>query len=344
MSPAYLQQIHRKISNMKIAVLHDYGDMFRRARAFGKLKDHEVIIHTGTETDPLKLAELAGDAEALVLTQQRVKLPRAAIERMPKLKFIAQTGRNAYHLDIGACNERGVVVSIGGGPSSGGGNFASTVELTWGMIIGAWRHLPFEIERLKQGHWQSTVGTSLSGRTLGIYAYGHIGTLVARIGLAFGMKVVCWGREGSTSRARADGFEIAPNREAFYENCDVISLHLPSNKDTYGIVTAEDLARMKPTAMIVNTSRAPIIGKGVLAEALKKGRPGYAAVDVYDEEPLIGASDPLLKLPNALCTPHLGYNDFDALENFYQGAVERLLAFAAGQPISVLNPEALAKQ
>ena len=328
---------------MKIAVLHDYGDMFRQARAFGKLEGHEVSIHKGTETDPVSLANIVGDAEALVLTQQRVKVPRAAIEHMPKLKFIAQTGRNAYHLDIDACTERGVVVSIGGAPS-GGGNFASTVELTWGMIIGAWRHMPYEIERLKQGHWQSTVGTSLCGRTLGIYAYGHIGSAVAKIGQAFGMKVVCWGRGGSTSKARADGFEIAPNREAFYEASDVISLHLPANKDTYGIVTAEDLARMKRTAMIVNTSRAPIIGKGALVEALKKGRPGFAAVDVYEVEPLIGASDPLLKLPNALCTPHLGYNDFDALEKFYEGAVDRLLAFAAGHPISVLNPEALSKR
>ncbi|MFM9967509.1 MAG: D-2-hydroxyacid dehydrogenase family protein [Burkholderiales bacterium] len=328
---------------MKIAVLHDYGDMFRQARAFAKLKDHEVIIHRGTETDPLKLADLVGDADALVLTQQRVKVPRAAIERMPKLKFIAQTGRNAYHLDVDACTERGVVVSFGGtGP--GGSNFASTVELTWAMIIGAWRHLPFEVERLKQGHWQSTVGTSLFGRTLGIYAYGHIGSAVARIGRAFGMKGVCWGREGSTSKARADGYEVAASREAFYADCDVISLHLPANKDTYGIVTAEDLARMKRTAMMVNTSRAPLIGKGVLAEALKKNRPGFGAVDVYDEEPLVGANDPVLKLPNALCTPHLGYNDFDAFDRFYEGAAAQLLAFAEGKPISVLNPEALKKK
>ena len=325
---------------MKIAVLHDYGDMFRQARAFDRLKDHQVVVHRGTETDPAELAQLVGDAEALVLTQQRVKVPRSAIEHMPKLRFIAQTGRNAYHLDVDACTERGVVVSFGGtGP--GGSNFASTVELTWGMIIGAWRHMPFEIERLKQGHWQSTVGISLYGRTLGIYAYGHIGSAVARIGRAFGMKVVCWGREGSTSKAREDGFDVAPSRESFYENCDVISLHLPANKDTYGIVTAADLARMKPTAMIVNTSRAPIIGKGVLAQALAKGRPGYGAVDVYDEEPLVGAADPLLKLPNALCTPHLGYNDFDAFERFYDGAVDQLLAYAAGKPVSVLNPDAL---
>ena len=158
------------------------------------------------------------------------------------------------------------------------------------------------------------------------------------------MKVLCWGREGSTSRAMADGFEVATSREQFYETCDVISLHLPANKDTYGIVTAQDLARMKPTAMIVNTSRAPIIGKGVLADALIKGRPGYAAVDVYDEEPLVGAKDPLLKLPNALCTPHLGYNDFDAFERFYEGAVDQLLAYAAGAPVSVLNPEAMARR
>ncbi len=328
---------------MKIAVLHDYGDMFRQARAFDRIKHHELVIHRGTETDPHRLAELVGDAEALVLTQQRVGIPREAIERMPKLKFIAQTGRNVYHLDVAACTERGIAVSFGGtGP--GGSNFASTVELTWGMIIGAWRHLPFEIERLKQGHWQSTVGISLYGRTLGIYAYGHIGSSVARIGRAFGMKVVCWGREGSTSKARADGYEVAASREAFYADCDVISLHLPANKDTYGIVSPEDLARMKPTAMIVNTSRAPIIARGVLAEALKKGRPGYAAVDVYEEEPLTGARDPLLALPNALCTPHLGYNDFDAFDRFYAGAVNQLLAYANGRPVDLLNPEALGKR
>jgi D-3-phosphoglycerate dehydrogenase / 2-oxoglutarate reductase len=326
---------------MKIGVIHDYADVFRKSRAYARLKDHEVFVHTGTEKDPLALAAILADADAAVFTQQRVRFPREAIERLPKLKFISQTGRNVYHLDVAACTERGIVVSGGGARS--GGNFA-TVELTWALILDSFRHIPFEVERLKQGHWQSTVGTCVFGKTLGVYAYGHIGSVVAQIGRAFGMKVVCWGREGSTTRAKADGFEIAPGKEAFFECADVLCLHLQSNHDTHGIVTAADLARMKPTALLVNTSRAPIIAPGALAEALKKGRPGHAAVDVYEEEPLVGGNHPLLKLGNALCTPHLGYNDMNTFEGFYEGAVDQLLAFAAGSPINVLNPEALAKK
>jgi D-3-phosphoglycerate dehydrogenase len=194
---------------------------------------------------------------------------------------------------------------------------------------------------LKQGHWQTTVGTRLSGRTLGVYAFGHIGGAVARVGKAFGMRVVCWGREGSTARARAEGFEVAPSREAFFENADVLSLHLPGNHETRGIVKGDDLARMKPTALLVNTSRAPIIAEGALVAALRKGRPGFAAVDVYEEEPVVGATHPLLQMPNVLCTPHLGYAERDSYEALYTVAVDQLLAFAEGKPINVANPEAV---
>jgi D-3-phosphoglycerate dehydrogenase len=331
---------------MKIAVIHDYADVFRQSAAVRRLKGHEIKVHTGTEKDPVKLADIIADCDAAVFTQQRVRFPRAAIERVQKLKFISQTGRNTYHIDLDACTERGIVVSAGGvsgPPGQSARNFASTVELTWGLIIASMRHLPYEIERFRQGNWQSTVGERLYGNTLGVYAFGHIGGAVAHIGRAFGMKVVCFGREGSTAKARAQGFDVAESREAFFETCDVVSLHLAANKETYGIVTAQDLARMKPTSLLVNTSRAPIITAGALVEALKRGRPGHAAVDVFEEEPVVGANHPLLKQENALCTPHLGYNDREGFERFYETAVNQLLAYAEGKPINVANPEALAR-
>jgi D-3-phosphoglycerate dehydrogenase / 2-oxoglutarate reductase len=328
---------------MKIAVIHDYADVFRGTRAYPRLKEHEVIIHTDAYTDPARVIEQAAGCDALVLTQQRVPLTRQIIEGLPGLRLISQTGRNTNHLDVAACTEHGIVISAGG--SSGGGSpYSTTAELTWGMILASLRHLPYEVERLKQGHWHSTVGTRLFGRTLGIYAFGHIGAAVARVGRAFGMHVVCWGREGSTARARAEGFEVAASRAAFFENADVLSLHLPGNRETRGIITADDLARMQPTALLVNTSRAPIIAEGALVAALRQGRPGFAAVDVYETEPVVGAQHPLLHMPNALCTPHLGYAERDSYEALYTLAVDQLLAFAAGKPINVANPEAIGKR
>jgi D-3-phosphoglycerate dehydrogenase len=324
---------------MKIAVIHDYADVFRTTRAYPRLQGHEVIIHTEASTDPEQVIAQVAGCEALLLTQQRVPMTRQIIERLPGLRFISQTGRNTNHLDIPACTEHGIVVSAGG--SGGGSPYSTTAELTWGLILASLRHLPYEVERLKQGHWHTTVGTRLFGHTLGIYAFGHIGAAVARVGKAFGMHVVCWGREGSTARARAEGFEIAASREAFFEDADVLSLHLPGNQETRGIITADDLARMKPTALLVNTSRAPIIGDEVLVAALRQGRPGFAAVDVYDEEPVVGAQHPLLHMPNALCAPHLGYAEQGSYEAIYTVAVDQLLAFAAGQPINVANPPAV---
>jgi D-3-phosphoglycerate dehydrogenase len=313
---------------MKIAVIHDYADAFRATAAAARLRGHELLVDTGARTDWSRLA----DVEALVLTQQRVRVTRELLARMPRLKFISQTGRNLYHLDLAACAERGVVISAGapGGKSP----YSRTAELAWGLIIASLRQLPYEVERLKAGHWQSTVGRGLAGRTLGIYAFGHIGAAVARVGRAFGMHVLCWGRGGSTARARAEGFEVASTREAFFEAADVLSLHLPANDETRGIVKPADLARMKPDALLVNTSRAPIIAEGVLVEALQRGRPGFAAVDVYEEEPVTGADHPLIGMANVLCTPHLGYVERDTLEAMYAVAVDQLLAYAAGQPIN----------
>jgi len=322
---------------MKIAVIDDYQNAFRTLKSYPKLRDHEVAVFTDTETDIGKLAERLKDADAVVLTQQRSSFPRALIERLPKLKMIGQTGRAATHVDLNACTEKGIVVSAGGA-----GNSSATAELTWGLILSALRNLPFEVKRLKEGHWQSTLGIGVNGKTLGIYAYGKIGSIVAAAGKAFGARVVCWGREGSTGRAKAAGFEVAESREAFFAQADILSLHLPLNKETLGIVTRDDLGRMKPTALIVNPSRAGLIAPGALVEALKAGRPGMAAVDVYEKEPVIGADHPLLKMDNVTCTPHLGYVTREGYEEYYAVVVDDILAFAAGKPKNVLNPQALA--
>lgn len=320
---------------MHIAVIDDYQGAFRTVAGFPKLNDHTVTVYTDTEKDPVRLAERLKDAEAVVLTQQRSRFPRALVERLPKLKVIFQTGRNVAHVDVDACAERGIVIC-----GAGGGGPAPTAELTWGLILAAIRHIPFEVERLKQGHWQSTTGTLLEKKTLGIYAFGNIGSRVAAVGKAFGMKVQCWGRAGSLERAAKAGYDAAASREAFFESSDVISLHLPLNAETRGIVTAADLARMKPSALMVNTSRAPIIAAGALESALKAGRPGRAAVDVYEDEPVIGADHPLLKMPNVIGTPHLGYVVRETYEALYNAVIEGIVAYAQGAPVNVLNKKA----
>jgi len=324
---------------MKVAVIDDYQDAFRKLDCYAKLGGHEVAVYHDTEKDPARLAQLLKDAEAVILTQQRSPFPRAVIERLPNLKLISQTGRNANHIDVAACTEKGIVVSAGGA-----GNPNPAAELTWALILAALRRIPQEVQRMKEGQWQGSVGIGVAGKTLGVYAYGRIGSIVAGVGKAFGMKVVCWGREGSTAKAREAGFEIAASREAFFENADVVSLHLPLNKETRGIVTAQDLARMKPTALIVNTSRAPIIAAGALVAALKQGRPGLAAVDVYEDEPVLDGNHPLLQMDNATCTPHLGYVEQGTYESYFGTAIDQVLAFDAGKPVNVLNPEVLGKK
>jgi D-3-phosphoglycerate dehydrogenase / 2-oxoglutarate reductase len=324
---------------MKIAVIDDYQNAFKTLKCYPKLADHDVVVYTEPETNLEKIVERLKDADAVLLTQQRTAFPRALIEKLPKLKLIGQTGRAASHVDLEACTEKGVVVSAGGS-----GNSNATAELTWGLILSALRNLPFEVKRLKDGHWQSTLGIGVNGKTLGIYAYGKIGSIVAGVGKAFGARVVCWGREGSTGRARAAGFEVAKSRADFFAECDVLSLHLPLNKDTRGIVTRDDLARMKPTALLVNPSRSGLIAKGALEEALKAGRPGKAAVDVYDQEPVLGGEHPLLKMANATCTPHLGYVTRESYEEYYAVVVDDILAFATGKPSHVLNPDAVGKK
>ena len=319
---------------MKIAVIDDYPDVFRKLACAGKLRDHEVVVYNDTEKDPARLARRLDGAEAVLLTQQRSRGPRALIEKLDTVKLLSQTGRNTSHVDLEACTEKGIMVCAGGV-----GSPSPTAELTWAIILAALRNIPYEAQLLREGHGQSTVGTGLKGRTLGIYAFGKRGSLVAKAGAAFDMQVVCWGRDGSTARARAAGFEVAARREAFFESADVLCIHLPLNKETRGIVTAADLARMKPTALFVNTSRAPIVAAGALVEALGKGRPGFAAIDVFEDEPVLGADHPLLAMKNVVCTPHLGYCEQNTYESYYGSAVDQIVAYAAGKPVNIANPD-----
>ena len=325
---------------MKIAVIDDYQDAFRKTQCFAKLKGHEFVVYTDSEKDPVKFGKRLEGCDVLVLTQQRSFMPRAVIENLPaSVKLLAQTGRNVPHIDTAACTERGIVVS-----ASGGGNSSPTVELTWALILASVRNLPTEVNNLQAGRWQSTAGIGLQGKTLGVYAYGKIGSGVAKVGKAFGMKVVCWGRDGSTAKARADGFDVATSREAFFAQSDIVTIHLPLNKDTRGLITGADLALMKPTARIVNSSRAPIIAEGALVAALKKGCPGFAAIDVYESEPVLNREHPLISMPNVLCTPHLGYVTWETYELYYSAVVDNILAYAAGTPANVANPEVLQRK
>jgi D-3-phosphoglycerate dehydrogenase len=322
---------------MKVTILDDYQNIVRSLNAFRKLEGHDVTVWNDHTKDTDALAERLKDTEALVLIRERTPIRAPLIERLTNLKIVSQ--RSVYpHIDVDALTKKGIVLCSDMHP---GKPSYATAELTWGLVIAAMRRIPQEMARLKAGHWQSSVGTGLRGRTLGILGFGRIGGAVAGYGRAFGMNVVAWGRENSLQRARSEGYAAAPSRETFFEQSDVISLHVRLTPETRGLVTAEDLARMKPTALIVNTSRAGLIAHGALVEALKQGRPGLAAVDVYEEEPVLGANHPLLHMDNVVCTPHLGYVERDGYESQFSSTFDQVLAFAAGKPINVVNPDAL---
>jgi D-3-phosphoglycerate dehydrogenase len=319
---------------MQIVIPDDYQDAVHTLDSFSKLAGHHVTIYQDTVKDIDQLAERFHDAEALVLIRERTAITEALLVRLPQLRFISQTGKSASHIDLAACTRHGILVSggVGGSPYA-------TAELTWGLILAATRHIPYEVERFKAGHWQSTFGIGLRGRTLGIFGYGKIGSLVAGYGRAFGMRVLVWGREGSVARAQADGFATVPTQEALFKEADVLSLHISLTPETRGIATAADLALMKPSALLVNTSRAGLIEPGALEEALRAGRPGSAAVDVYEVEPV--TDHPLLHMDNVICTPHIGFVEKDGYESFFSAAFDNLLAFATGKPTNLLNPEVL---
>jgi D-3-phosphoglycerate dehydrogenase / 2-oxoglutarate reductase len=322
---------------MKVSILDDYHDTLRTLACFEKLKGHDVEIWNDHVQDVDALAERLKETEALVLIRERTKIRAALLDRLPRLKLISQ--RSVYpHIDVDACTRLGVIVSSSQHP---GTPSYATAELTWGLILAAARQIPQQMAALKAGQWQIGLGQTLRGKTLGIYGYGRIGRAVADYGKAFGMKVLIWAREASLARARADGWDAAPSRQAFFAECDVISLHMRLVDATRGIVTADDLARMKPTALIVNTSRAPLIAPGALVHALQAGRPGMAAVDVYEDEPVLDTHHPLLAMDNVVCTPHIGYVTRDEYEIQFTDIFDQIVAYGAGTPINVVNPDVL---
>ncbi len=329
---------------MKIAILDDYQDAVRRLDCFALLQQHEVKVFQSSARGLGQLAIRLADFDALVLIRERTAITRQLLAKLPRLKLISQTGKAGGHIDVQAATAAGVAIAEGVGDPT------APAELTWTLIMAAMRRVSAYSENLRRGTWQTAsldpayngLGRVLKGRTLGIWGYGRIGKLVAGYARAFGMHVVVWGREASLERAVQDGFEASASRAAFFAEADVLSLHLRLNDATRGTVTAADLALMKPDALLVNTSRAELIAPGALLDALQAGCPGYAALDVFENEPLPPDS-PYLRMPNVLATPHLGYVEKDSYELYFRAAFENVLNFAAGKPLGILNPDALAR-
>ena len=331
---------------MNIIILDDYQDAVRKLSCAGRLEAMNAKVYTNTVKGIGQLSIRLRDAEVLVLIRERTQFPRQLLEKLPRLKLIAQTGRVGPHVDVEACTRLGIAVA------EGVGSPVAPAELTWALIMAAMRRLPQYIANLKHGVWQQAglktasmppnfgLGMVLKGRTLGVWGYGRVGRLVAGYGRAFGMQVVVWGSEASRGRAEADGHRAAPTADDFFEACDVLSLHLRLTDDTRGIVGLAELSRMKPTALIVNTSRAELIEEGALVAALNRGRPGMAAVDVFESEPIL-QGHPLLRLENAICTPHIGYVELDSYELYFRAAFENVVNYIAGTPTHIVNPDAL---
>jgi D-3-phosphoglycerate dehydrogenase len=320
---------------MNVTILDDYHDTLRTLACFAKLANHKITIWNDHVQDIDVLAERLKETEALVLIRERTKIRGPLLERLPRLRLISQ--RSVWpHIDIDACSRLGIVVSS---DARGDTPSYATAELTWGLILSAARQIPQQAAALKAGRWQIGVGTTLRGKTLGLYGWGRIAHAVADYGRAFGMNVTVWAREASRERARQEGFAVSANKAALFEQSDVLSLHMRLVDATRHIVTAGDLARMKSTALLVNTSRAPLIEPGALVAALRAGRPGLAAVDVYEKEPLTDVADPLLVLPNVLATPHIGYVTREDYEFQFAEIFNQIVAYAAGTPINVVNPD-----
>ena len=331
---------------MNIIILDDYQDAVRKLKCASKLEPLNAKVFTNTVKGIGQLSVRLRDADILVLIRERTQFPRQLLEKLPKLKLIVQTGRVGAHIDLEACTRLGIAVADGAGAP------AAPAELTWALIMAAMRRLPQYIGNLKHGAWQQSglkaasmppnfgIGMVLAGKTLGIWGYGKIGQLVAGYGRAFGMKITVWGSESARDKARDDGLIPAPSCEAFFDACDVLSLHLRLNDATRGVVKLEHLSRMKPTALLVNTSRAELIEEGALVSALNRGRPGMAAVDVFESEPIL-QGHPLLRLENAVCTPHIGYVEQDGYELYFSAAFDNVVNFIAGTPSNIVNPEAL---
>ena len=322
---------------MKIAILDDYFDTLRTLPCFAKLDGHDITVWNDHVQDVEVLAGRLAETEVLVLFRERTKIRTPLLEQLPKLKLISQ--RSVYpHIDVATCTKLGIILSSdqhAGTPSY------ATAELTWGLILAAMRDIPGQMASIRAGNWQKGVGGTLRGKTLGIYGYGRIGKEIARYGQTFAMKVLIWASEASRLRAAADGLDVADSRAAFFAQCDVLSLHIRLYEATRGMVRGEDLARMKPTALLVNTSRAPLIEPGALVAALRAGRPGMAAVDVYEDEPLRDSDHPLLAMDNVFPTPHIGYVTREEYELQFTEIFDQIIAYGNGRPSNVINPEVL---
>ena len=333
-------------SAMKIAILDDYQDAVRKLDCFQLLADHEVKVFNNTVRGLGQLASRLAEVDALVLIRERTRITSQLLDKLPRLRMISQTGRSGSHVDIDACSERGIAVL------EGVGSPIAPAELTWALIMAAQRRIPQYVANLKQGAWQQSglktsamppnfgLGQVLRGQTLGIWGYGKIGRLVAGYGKAFGMRVLIWGREHSQQAAREDGHDVADSRDALFEQSDVLSLHLRMNDETRGIVKQDDLMRMKPTALFVNTSRAELLEENALLGALSHNRPGMVAIDVFESEPILQGYS-LLRMENVICTPHIGYVERESYELYFSAAFRNILAFDAGDTSSVANPQAL---
>jgi D-3-phosphoglycerate dehydrogenase len=331
---------------MNIIILDDYQDAVRKLKCSSLMEPLNAKVFTNTVKGNGQLAVRLRDADVLVPIRERTHFPKQLLEKLPRLRLIAQTGRVGGHIDVEACTRLGIAVA------EGVGSPVAPAELTWALIMAAMRRLPQYVGNLKHGAWQQSglksasmppnfgVGMVLRGKTLGIWGYGKIGQLVAGYGRAFGMRVLVWGREASRAQAAADGLEVAASRDALFQDSDVLTLHLRLNEATREIVSAEDLARMKPTALFVNTSRAELVQENALVAALNRGRPGMAAVDVFETEPIL-QGHPLLRLENAVCTPHIGYVEQDSYELYFRAAFDNIIAFSKGEPTNIVNPEAL---
>ena len=331
---------------MNIVILDDYQDAVRKLACAAKLEPWPAKVYTNTVKGLGQLSVRLKDAEVIVLIRERTHLNRQLIEKLPKLKLVSQTGKVGGHVDVSACTDHGVAVA------EGTGSPVAAAELTWALVMASVRRLPQYVANLKHGAWQQSglkagsmppnfgIGTVLRGRTLGVWGYGRIGRLVAGYGRAFGMKVVVLGRDASAKHAAADGHDVAASREAFFSMCDVLSLHLRLVDETRGIVTLDDLSRMKPTALFVNTSRAELLEADALIAALNRGCPGLGAVDVFESEPIL-QGHALLRLENCICTPHIGYVEQDSYEQYFGAAFDNVVNFIKGTPTNILNPGAL---
>ena len=331
---------------MNIVILDDYQDAVRKLSCATQLDAYPAKVYTNTVKGIGQLSVRLKDADVIVLIRERTHLNRQVIEKLPKLKLIAQTGSIGTHVDVAACTERGIAIAEGVGSS------VAPAELTWALLMAAARRIPHYVSHLKHGAWQQSglksasmptnfgIGSVLKGKTLGVWSYGKIGQIVATYGRAFGMRVIVWGSDSSKELARSDGFEVASSKDIFFEQCDVLSIHLRLVESTRSSITLADLSKMKPTSILINTSRAELIEPEALIAGLNRGRPGMAAIDVFESEPIL-QGHALLRLENCICTPHIGYVEQDSYESYFGAAFENVVNFIKGTPTNIINPTAL---